>query len=82
MSVNIDNDVVDVIGCVAFFYEKGKSENSFLRKEKFRAQLPRKEKTLKSVRETVRQVLFLSFTNLDFWNYYIANEDKELRELR
>ena len=54
MSVNIDDDVVDVISCVALFYERGKSENSFLRKEKFRAQLPRKEKTLKSVRETVR----------------------------
>ena len=45
MSVNIDNDVVDVISCVALFYEKGKSGNSFLREEKFRAQLPRKEKT-------------------------------------
>ena len=54
MSVNIDNDVVDVISCIALFYEKGKSGNSFFRKEKFRSQLPRKEKTLKSVRETVR----------------------------
>ena len=54
MSVNIDNDVVDVISCVALFYDKGKSGNSFLCKEKFRAQVPRKEKTLKSVRETVR----------------------------
>ena len=54
MSVNIDDDVVDVVSCGALFYEKGKSGNSFLRKEKFRAQLSRKEKTLKSVRETVR----------------------------
>ena len=54
MSVNINNDVVDVISCIALFYEEGKSGNSFFRKEKFRAQLPRKEKTLKSVRETVR----------------------------
>ena len=54
MSVNIDDDVVDVISCVALFYEKRKSGNSFLRKEKFRAQLPRKEKTLKSVRKTDR----------------------------
>ena len=53
MSVNIEDDVVDVIGCVALFYEKGKSGNSCLRKEKFRAQLPRKE-TLKSVGKTVR----------------------------
>ena len=43
MSVNIDDDVVDVINCVALFYGKGKSDNSFLRKEKFWAQLPRKE---------------------------------------
>ena len=54
MSVNIDDDDVDVISCVALFYEKENSGNSFLRKQKFRAQLPRKEKTLKSVRETVR----------------------------
>ena len=54
MSVNIDDDVVDDSSCVALFYEKGKSRNSFRRKEKFRAQLPRKEKTLKSVRATVR----------------------------
>ena len=53
MSVNIDDDVVDVISCVALFYQKGRSENSFLRKAKFRAQLSRK-KTLKSDRETVR----------------------------
>ena len=54
MSVNIDNDVVDVTSCVVLFYEEGKSGNSFFGKEKFRAQLPWKEKTLKSVRETVR----------------------------
>ena len=54
MSLNIDDDVVDVISCVALFYEKAKSGNSFLGKQKFQAQLPRKEKTLKSVRETVR----------------------------
>ena len=54
MSVNIDDDVVDVISCVALFCEKGKSGNSFLRKENFRAQLPRKEKTLKSIKETFR----------------------------
>ena len=57
MSVNIEDDVVDVISCVALFYEKGRSGNSCLRKEKFRAQLPRNEETLKSVRKTVRYVL-------------------------
>ena len=53
MSVTIDDDAVDVISYVALFYDKGKSGNLFLRKDKFRAQLPRK-KTIKSVRETVR----------------------------
>ena len=37
--MNIDNDLVDVISCVALFYEKGERGNSFLRKEKFRPQL-------------------------------------------
>jgi len=57
MSANADSDdpeVQDIIGCVALFYEKGKSGSSFLRKEKFRAQLPRKVKSLKTVKETVR----------------------------
>ena len=45
MCVNIDDDVGDVISCVALFHEKGKSGNSFLRKKKFQAQLSRKEKT-------------------------------------
>ena len=45
MSVNIDDDVVDVISCVTLFYEEEKSGNS---EEKFRAQRRRKEKTLKS----------------------------------
>ena len=35
MSVNIEDDVVDVISCVALFHEKGKSGNSFLRKRNF-----------------------------------------------
>ena len=54
MSVNIDDDVVDVISCVALFYEKGKSGNSFLCKEKFRAQLATEGEDIKSVRERVR----------------------------
>ena len=52
MSSELD-DSVDRIWCVALFYEKGKSGNSYLRKEKFRAELPRKAKTLKAVKETV-----------------------------
>ncbi|KAL9966337.1 hypothetical protein ACROYT_G024391 [Oculina patagonica] len=43
----------DLITCVAFYYEKGSSGNSFLRKEKFRAVLTRGAKTLKKIRETV-----------------------------
>ena len=57
MSANADSDdpeVQYIISCVDLFYEKGKSGSSFLRKEKFRAQLPRKVKSLKTVKETVR----------------------------
>ena len=57
MSSNADSDdpeVQDIISCVDLFYEKGKSRSSFLRKEKFWAQLPRKVKSLKTVKETVR----------------------------
>lgn len=48
------NDLVDIVTCVALFYEKGKSGSSFLRKEKFRAELPRSLKSLKAVKERVR----------------------------
>lgn len=34
--IEVDN-VVDIINCVALYYEKGASGNAFLRKEKFRA---------------------------------------------
>ena len=60
MSVNTesdyvdDRDVEDMISCVALFYEKGKSGRSFLRKKKFPAQLRRKVKSLKALKETVR----------------------------
>lgn len=57
MSATIESDEsnqVDVINisCVTLFYEKGKSESAFLRKEKFRAQLPRKVASLKGLMET------------------------------
>ena len=91
MSVNIEDDVVDVISCVALFYEKGMSGNSGLRKEKFRAQLPRKEETLRSARKTVRYVLaarvklrskeyifqyLLSTIVLDFMGFPFHEKDK------
>ena len=57
MSATIESDEsnqVDVINisCVTLFYEKGKSESAFLRKEKFRAQLPRKVASWKGLMET------------------------------
>ena len=45
-------DVINIISCVTLFYEKGKSESAFLRKEKFRAQLPWKVASLKGHVET------------------------------
>ena len=53
--IQVDN-VVDIINCVALYYEKGASGNAFLRKEKFRAPVSRQVKTLKVLKETVRWV--------------------------
>lgn len=47
-------DEGDVISCVAIFYEKGASGNNYVGKEKFHAVLPKAEKTVKKIRETVR----------------------------
>ena len=49
-----DPEVQDIVSCVALFYEERKSRSSFLREEKFRVQLLRKVKSLKTVKETVR----------------------------
>ena len=54
MEVHNDDDVVDIINCVALYYEKGASGNAFLREEKFRAAVSRQVKTLKVLKETVR----------------------------
>ena len=48
--------VCDIINCVSIFYEKGKSGGSFLRKERFRAEVPRNRKTLKEFCDIVRYV--------------------------
>ena len=48
MRVDNDDNVVDIINCVALYYEKGASGNWFLQKEKFRAPVSRQVKTLKS----------------------------------
>ncbi|XP_068734941.1 uncharacterized protein [Montipora capricornis] len=49
------NEICEIINCVAIYYEKGASGNAFLRKEKFRAQVSRKVRSLKALRETVSQ---------------------------
>ena len=54
MEVHNDDDVVDIINCVALYYEKGASVNAFLREEKFGAAVSRQVKTLKVLKETVR----------------------------
>ena len=54
MEVHNDDDVVDIINCVALSYEKDASGNAFLREEKFRAAVSRQVKTLKVLKETVR----------------------------
>ncbi|CAH3140297.1 unnamed protein product [Porites evermanni] len=52
--IEVDN-VVDIINCVALYYEKGASGNAFLRKEKFRCPVSRQVKSLKALKETVSQ---------------------------
>ena len=42
--IEVDN-VVDIINCVALYYEKGACGDAFLRKEKFRAPVSRQVKT-------------------------------------
>ena len=54
MELDNDENVVDIINCVALYYEKGASGNAFLSKEEFRALVSRKVKTMKVVKETVR----------------------------
>ena len=46
----------NIIQCVAFFYAKGKSNEEHLKKEKFRARLPRKTKKIQEIKEIVRLV--------------------------
>ena len=54
MEVDNHDNVVDIINCVALYYEKGASGNAFLPKEIFRAPVSRQVKTLKVVKETVK----------------------------
>ena len=54
MEVDNNDNVLDIINCVALYYEKGASGNAFLPKEKFRAPVSRQVQTLKVVKETVR----------------------------
>ena len=52
--VDNDDNVVDIINCVALYYEKGTGGSAFLPKEKFRAPVSRQAKILKVLKETVR----------------------------
>ena len=54
MEVDNHDNVVDIINCVALYYEKGSSGNAFPPKEIFIAPVSRQVKTLKVVKETVR----------------------------
>ena len=54
------NEVYGIINCVAISYEKGAKGNAYLRKEKFRAQVSRKLRSFKALKETVLYVYFLN----------------------
>ena len=51
------NEVCDIINCLAI---KVASGNAFLRKEKFRAQISKKLRSLNALKEAVRFVYFLN----------------------
>ena len=53
----------DVINCVAIFYERGQSGSNFRHKEKFRAELPRDENSLKGVCTIVRYEMLTCLSN-------------------
>ena len=50
--------MVDIVNCVALYYEKGASGNAFLREEKFRAAVSRQVKTLKVLKVQVSRSEF------------------------
>ena len=52
-SQTIEN-TVDVSKCVALFYKLGASPRDFIRKEKFRMQLPRSVRKVLHLKELVR----------------------------
>lgn len=52
--------VCGIVTCVAIYYEKGASGDALLRKENLRAQVSRKVRTLKALKETLRYVYFLN----------------------
>ena len=59
MSATIESEesdfgIMDVISCVAIFYEKGKGGFAFCGNKKFWAQLSRNMVSLKALRQTVR----------------------------
>ena len=54
VEVGNDDNVVDIINCMALYYVEGASGNAFLPKEKFRAPVSRQVKTLKVLKEAVR----------------------------
>ena len=54
VEVGNDDNVVDIINCMALYYVEGASGNAFLPKEKFRAPVSRQVKTLEVLKEAVR----------------------------
>ena len=46
-----ENEVCNIINCVAISYEKSASENAYLQKEKFRAQVTRKLRSFKAFKK-------------------------------
>ena len=58
-----------VINCVALYYTKGASGTNYIKKEKFRAEIPREETNLRTLKNIFRYV----FDALPF-NFIILND--------
>lgn len=60
-----------VINCVALYYTKGASGTNYIKKEKFRAEIPRDETNLRTLKNIIRYGYFLSVRCLaiQFYNF-------------
>ena len=62
--------VTNIINCVSIFYEKGMSGSSFLRKEKFRAEIKSDVNTVKALKQIVRYANIMKYSQYRHMNIH------------